>query len=266
MKVRVYDKLNCNYFRSEVYAIINLGWHEKQLVHVPSENEGYIKFFDYLDKGDETQKVLINTIISDKPKEWVFQKSGCVDKQLAGFEKHLHKDVRFFEYVGYPWLLENKSILADLIKGDTIQYKGSIFENKAVVSKMSGWTYVETQDDANDLLTCVYSFHDSVLKMVNYTSGAYVDPDHSMYPVADVRQVIMCFDSQLCDSIEMVFEGVTAFNLRPAGDNYTADISAASLIVKDSSIFFGDDEIKEWDENYEGTWITAYSLRWRFVR
>ncbi len=168
--------------------------------------------------------------------------------------------------MGYPWLLENKSILADLIKGDTIQYKGSIFENKAVVSKMSGWTYVETQDDANDLLTCVYSFHDSVLKMVNYTSGAYVDPDHSMYPVADVRQVIMCFDSQLCDSIEMVFEGVTAFNLRPAGDNYTADISAASLIVKDSSIFFGDDEIKEWDENYEGTWITAYSLRWRFVR
>jgi hypothetical protein len=76
----------------------------------------------------------------------------------------------------------------------------------------------------------------------------------------------MCFDSQWCDTIEMVFEGVNALNLRPAGDNYTADISAASLIVKAASIFFRDDGIEEWDENYEGTWITAYSLRWRFVR
>jgi hypothetical protein len=76
----------------------------------------------------------------------------------------------------------------------------------------------------------------------------------------------MCFDSQWCETIEMVFEGVTALNLRPAGDNYTADVSAASLIVKDASVFFCGDGIREWDENYEGTWITAYSLRWRFVR
>lgn len=32
------------------------------------------------------------------------------------------------------------------------------------------------------------------------------------------------------------------------------------------ALFFRDDGIEEWDENYEGTWITAYSLRWRFVR
>lgn len=87
-----------------------------------------------------------------------------------------------------------------------------------------------------------------------------------MYPVADVRQVTMYFDSQWCDTIEMVFEGVTAFNLRPAGDNYTADISAASLITKDATIFFCDDGNQEWDKKYEGTWITAYGLCWRFVR
>lgn len=110
--------------------------------------------------------------------------------------KAYKKDVRFFEYMGYPWLLENKSILTELINGNTIHYKGSIFENKDVVSEMSGWTYVGTQEDANGLLKNVYSFHDPVLKTVNYTSGAYVNPDRSMYPVADVRQVTMCFDSQ----------------------------------------------------------------------
>ena len=268
MKVRVYDKSIGNYFKSEVYAKINTGWYEKQLVHVPSENGGYICFFDYLDKSEDkgSPKVLINIITPDTPKDWMYRKSGSVDEKLLGYEKLLCNDVRFFEYIGYSWLYENKSILAELLNGDAIPFKGSIFENKAVASEMSGWTYVETQEEANILLENAYSFHDSVLKTLNYTSGAYVNSDRSMYPVADIRQVIMCFDSQWCDTIEMVFEGVTAFNLRPARDNYTADISAASLIVKDASIFFFDDRIQEWDENYEGTWITAYGLRWRFVR
>ncbi|HWQ41880.1 MAG TPA: hypothetical protein VN456_07570 [Desulfosporosinus sp.] len=54
-------------------------------------------------------------------------------------------------------------------------------------------------------------------------------------------QVTMGFDSQWCGTIELVFEGVTAFNLRPAGDNNTADIWAASLIVKGTSVFFCND-------------------------
>ena len=71
----------------------------------------------------------------------------------------------------------------------------------------------------------------------------------------------MCLDSQWCNTIEMVFEGVIAFNIWPAGDNYMACISSASLFVKDASVFFCDDGIEKRDENYEDTWITAYSLR-----
>lgn len=62
----------------------------------------------------------------------------------------------------------------------------------------------------------------------------------------------------------MIFEGVTALNLRPAGDSYTAEISEASLFVKDESIFFCDDYLEKIDRTYQGTWIIAYSLRWRF--
>ncbi|MEA4848116.1 MAG: hypothetical protein VB106_12880 [Clostridiaceae bacterium] len=268
MKVRVHDRMTGIYFKSEVYARINTGWYEKQLVHVPSENGGYICFFDYLDKEEdkESLKVLINTILPDTPNEWVYQRADSVDKKLPGYEKLLRKDVCFFEYIGFSGLYEKKSILAELLNGNAIPFKGSIFESMAVASEMSGWTYVETQEDVNNLLENAFSFHDSVLKTLNYKSGAYVNPDRSMYPVADARQVTMCVDSQWCDTIEMVFEGVTALNLRPAGDNYTADISAASLIIKNASIFFCDDGIQEWDENYEGNWITAYGLRWHFVR
>jgi hypothetical protein len=63
LKVRIYDDNTRSYFKSEVYARINTGWYEKQLVHVPSENGGYICFFDYLDKAENKvpPKVLINT-------------------------------------------------------------------------------------------------------------------------------------------------------------------------------------------------------------
>lgn len=182
MKVRVYDKLTGNYFKSEVYAKINSGWYEKQLVHVPTVNGGYIKFFDYLDKGENEvlPKVLINTIISDSPKEWIFQNSGDVDKQLTGFEKLLVKDTRFFEYIGYSWLFENKSILTELLNGNAIPFKESIFENRAVASEMDGWIYVETQEDADDLLKNAHSFHDSVLKTANYTSSGFSSADISL--------------------------------------------------------------------------------------
>ena len=71
-------------------------------------------------------------------------------------------------------------------------------------------------------------FHDSVLKELNYVSGAYVNSNRSMFPLGDLYKVTMTIDSQLCQSIEMVFEGVTALNLRLAGDNSAEDIYGAS--------------------------------------
>lgn len=64
-------------------------------MHVPSENGGYICFFDYLNKAENKvpPKVLINTILPNTPNEWIFQKSGSVDKKLPSFEKLLRKDV-----------------------------------------------------------------------------------------------------------------------------------------------------------------------------
>jgi len=51
--------------------------------------------------------------------------------------------------------------LAELLNGDDIPFKGSIYENRAVAFEMSGWTYVEkTQEDTDNLLENTYSFHD----------------------------------------------------------------------------------------------------------
>jgi hypothetical protein len=266
MKVRVFDKTQNIYFKSIVFARINTGWYEKQLVLVPSNDEGFIKFFDFLDKSDvKNHPVLINTIVSDSPTEWICQRSGDVNEQLNEYIGLLDNSILFFEFIGYPWILENKDVMIELLKGKSIPYKNSIFENKVKTFDIAGWNYIETQEDAESFMEQTSGFHDSVLKELSYISGAYVNSNRSMHPIDNIRKINITIVSQICQQIEMVFEGVTALNLRPAGDNKTSDIFGASVFVKDESVFFCDDSIDQIDLSYEGTWIIAYGLRWRFI-
>lgn len=267
MKVRVYDKSAKRYFKSEVYAIINGGYYERHLVRVPDEDGGQLCFFDCLDQIGKKMPldVLVNTVVSDRPKDWVYRKTGSPDVVLPGFGSIVRKGVRFFEYIGYPWLFDRPEVLSKLINGESVAYTGSVFEENRVKTDLPGWTYVESLKDIDHLMEKAYGFHDSVLKSLCYTSGAYVDADKCMYPEASLRQLILHFDSQWCDSFELVFEGLTALNLRPSGDNEMEDIYSATLLIRDEAIFFCDEGGHEWSEEYEGTWVTSYGLRWRFI-
>jgi hypothetical protein len=74
----------------------------------------------------------------------------------------------------------------------------------------------------------------------------------------------MFFESQSCDGIEMVFEGVTEMNLRPSPDNYDNIIFGATIILRNEEVFFcGEDDADP--DTYEGTWIKAFGLRWRLL-
>ncbi|MDR1003093.1 MAG: hypothetical protein LBL82_07490 [Oscillospiraceae bacterium] len=265
MKVRVYDKENNMYFKSQVFAKINAGWFEKQLVLVPSEDGGYLKFFDYLDKSEPTNcPVLINTITPDIPKEWITLKSPNSETQLADYVGLIDREVKFSEFIGYPWIIENKDTVVKLLNGEAITYKGSIFDNKISVSNDPEWNYIEIQNDIDYLMEKAHGFHDSVINGFNYTSGASVDSKCVMYPMAKFKKIVMLIESQCCKPIEMVFEGVVALNLRTPDDNYSADMFDASLFLKDAMIYFSDCYLEDIDLTYDGTWLTAYSLRWRF--
>lgn len=266
MRVRVYDKKTNTYFKSEVYAIINAGYYEKLLLLTPDTIGTCVMFYDYLDKTDNELPVLINMILSNRPHEWITIKSNSVDEQLNKYKALLKADIKFFEYIGFSWLWEDTYTLTKLLQGERIPLKGSIFENNLYNEMVqTGWNYVETQSDADLLMEQTCNLHDSVIKEIYYISGAYVDSNKAMQPTDDLRRVTVKIQSQQCDDVEMIFEGVTALNLRPALDNYTADIFGASLIVKDASVFFCDECLEGIDTSYKGTWILAYSLKWRFV-
>ena len=266
MRVRAYDDSTSTYFSSEVYAIINRGWYERHLLFVPSSNGGYIRLFDYHDKSDpKSYEVLINKIDSEVPSEWLFQTTDSLDETLPGFTELLSDDIRFFEFYGYPWIIEDKQLLVRLLNDEAILLKGSVFDNRTPGYRLEGWNYVETPEEVDDLLCQTSSFHDSVLREMKYISGSSVNSEKWMYPFDDVRQVTMLFDSQIGETVELVFEGTTALYLRPVGDSYTSEISCASLYLEDATVFFCIGEVLAFDEDYEDTFIMAYSLRWRFV-
>ena len=265
MRVRVYDKKANTYFKSEVYAIINSGYYEKLLVLTPEDMGNCLMFYEYLDKTDKELPVLINSITIDRPCEWIYMKSDYINEQLVRYKGLLESDIKFFEYRGFSWLWDDTDSLIKLLQGEAISISGSIFEKNLYSDmKQTEWKYIDTEDDVNFFMKQTCCFHDSIIKEVNYVSGSFVDSDKIMN-VTNLRKVVIRVDSQQCSNIEMIFEGVTALNLRPPLDNYFGDIYEASIILKDASVFFCDDYLEKIDTNYKGTWISAYSLKWRFV-
>jgi hypothetical protein len=266
MRVRVYDQKRNLFFKSEVYAIVNSGYYEKQLLFVPDGFDGYFKFFDYLDKTDDALPVLINTIIPQKPDSWIFKRAKSVNEILVPYQDRLPKNVRFFEFNGFPWLWEDIDTLVRLLNRESVPAQGNTFGGKLYSDILQPeWSFIETQKDANAFMEEVCGFHDSVIKELHYISGAFVDTDKSMKPVEDIRSILIQVQSQQCRNFAIEFQGVIALNLRPAADNYTGNIFDAALIVQDEIIFFSNSSMEHPDLTYEGTWITAYSLKWRYV-
>jgi hypothetical protein len=283
MRVRVYDKETGRYFKSEVYAVINEGWYAQYLVLVPDENGAYLKLFDYLDKSREgpIYPVNVNVITKDVPEAWLKKGSQFLQLIQSVFLKY-KSDSKFDSFRGYPWLLDDRDILLALASGNTIRFEDIKTKDKYVSSMLPGWNYVEKQGDADEFMKKCRYFHDSVLTQMSYVSGAGASegggprnagkaglPSGGIKPTDDVRRVTMCFDSLWGWSLEAVFEGVVSLNLRPAPDNYSSEISEASIRIKDETVYFFTDYVeKVTDEklsSHEGTWIGAYGLRWRFL-
>jgi hypothetical protein len=263
MRVRVYDKENGRYFKSEVYAIINTGWYEKYAVLVPSEDGSCLKLFDYIDKDknpDGQYNVLVNVIVPDTPDSWISKQDKSL---LNNIDPSDSKSEIIYSYHGCRQLYDNQSTIASLFEGNTV--KTDDLNLPSITSKLEGWNYIETQDDVEELQSATYGFHDSVLKSAEYISGASVGENKSMCPVDYMRRLTLVVDSQLTDSVEFVFEGLIAFNLRPSGDNLDSIINSVSIIIKDETIFFIDADVDEETFDFEYTCAKAYSLRWRFL-
>lgn len=267
MRVRVYDKDVDNYFVSEAYAIINTGYYEKYLVLEEIGNKKYFRMFDYLDKsnGGPHFPVNINIISSDElPEPWVYK----TEPDLKYFMDKLDTKDKYkslYNYRGYAFVFKQKDLLIELFIGNKVTFEEIIGNNKQICTKLTGWNYVESEEDIHNIMETFGGFHDSVLRTLNYISGSQ-NVERGMIVTDDIRQVSMIFDSGWSDSIEIVFEGVLALNLRPAKDNYTSELFSATISLKDKTILFYDDEVNSEQKDFEGTWINALGMRWKLLQ
>lgn len=257
MRVRVYDKDTDSYFVSEVYAIIsNIEYREHYLVVQEIDNNRY---FGLYNKGGS-----INLISIDKsPEPWVEKK----EEELSYFTNILkpkEKYEGFYKYSGYALILEKKECLLQLIRGDKVPYE-KIMGDKETSSKLDGWNYVECDEDIEILMKAILGFHDSMLESLNYISGSKALDSGLLHVFNDVRQVSMIFYNDWGENIEVVFEGILTLHLKPNTEDCDSIIFSASILLKDKTIFFYDDDVDEALEDYDGTWINALGMRWRFV-
>lgn len=267
MRVRVYNKDNNSYFVSEVYAIINTGYFEKYLVLEEIGVNRYFRMFDYLDKsnGGPHFPVNINVISSNGlPEPWIDK----TESDLKYFMDKLDAKDKYnslYIFRGYAFIFEQKDLLITLFKGNKVSYEDMIGNKKQICTKLDCWNYVESKEDIQKIMKTFGGFHYSVLRTLSYVSGHGKDEKGS-FVLDNVRQVSMIFDSQWSNSIEIIFEGVLALNLRPAKDNYTSELFSATILLKDKTILFYDDDVSSEQEDYEGTWVNALGMRWRFLQ
>lgn len=251
MRVRAFDQDNGTWFQSHVLACINSGWYRKYILIAPCGN---MKAFDGLERGN--CNALVQRVMTDIPTEWaLLPYTHDVNKQVTGFEDFPE---RLYCYHGYAWLLEDKHLLLRLLQGKAIP------TDKSFNDKLPGWHYVYTQQDADDFLANTCDLHDTVLGSLSYT-GAWQVKDGRLGEHGGECVTMLFEGSPWCKSVELAFDGVTALNLRPPPDGYDGIILDSSLFVQDAQVFFADDRIEKPDTNCNGTWITAHSLRWRFV-
>ncbi|WP_312522677.1 hypothetical protein [Anaerospora sp.] len=263
MRVRVYDKQSNSYFISEVYAIINTGYYEKYLILESKNDARYFRLVEYLYKSNSNLPVNVNLISSNDLTEWIFKEENDL-KDINSRLDAKDKNDSFYSYRGYNFIFKQENLLITLLKGEQVDYESMCGREKEVSTKLDSWIYIESENDIHNLMEIFHGFHDSVLRNLNYISGSG-KRDKGIIVSDSIRQVSMIFDSLWSESIEIVFEGVLLLNLRPAQDKYSSDLSSATILIKDSAILFYDDKVDYEQKSYEGTWINALGMRWRFL-
>ncbi len=128
------------------------------------------------------------------------------------------------------------------------------------------WNTIATQAEAESLLERFGGFHDGCLREAHVWTGHWVAEDLSMAvdPTTWVRLLVQRQYRPLA-AIELLFGGVTRFNLVAAPETYENIIYEASLFVRDGLVYWADSATWQPDgpDRDQCTWIAARAARWR---
>lgn len=101
------------------------------------------------------------------------------------------------------------------------------------------WNIIQSQKDADNLLTAFGGFHDGCIKEIKYRSGEYVAENLSMMPYNTKRELCVIFQRQWEKScvIEVIFSKLIQMNLSPRDEQYDGIIYGASIFVNEDVLY-----------------------------
>lgn len=247
MYARIYDPLENRYYRSVVYACLNIGYYEQYIVIDPVRNAFVLA--DYLDK--ETNKPLVE-IIQEDASGWISRKK--VD--LLKFKRYCAlrlKPLHLTDFQGYADIAEDYPFLAAILEHGSVPIAACSIEQHKLADE-DFWTYIHTQEDANAFMKLFMGFHDSTLDKL-----VYEETQHT-------SRVTATFDNRgWFGVVELCFEGVRSVHIQPPGENYSRELFEGTLIVSEEGVFWADSYMESADPGCEGSHIQALNLKWREV-
>ena len=161
--------------------------------------------------------------------------------------------------VGYPWLINNPSLIEDIINGNNIdeEYNKKAKELNDTID-IYKWHEVTNQKEVDELIEISSAFHDSYIKEVKGLFGKPIEPE-----VPNKFQVAFDIYGNHYD-LMMEFEGGVTFNY--TFSSYLNYIYLSSIIIHEGYIYWGegDEDLLPIDiDNH--SYIKARQLRWKII-
>ena len=249
MFVRVYDKERKKYYKSMVYGLLNIGYYEQAILFNPYTNS--FECVEYFDKEKEDPYPYYECI-NNRTDDWVFYERTFLLKLKKYCKEHAFEG-KLDQFRGYKEVFDNFEFMLQMLQGEKVSLEQAGISLKTN-EDIDEWTYIRTQEDANEFMRLFAGFHDSTMDKLTY------EEDYGK------KQLTAIFDNSCWYGVaELCFEGLIRMNLHGFGENHTREIYEGTLLIQDESVYWADGFLQEEDMNYRGTWIKALNLKWRKI-
>ena len=262
MRARIYNKAENAYYLSEVYAVINRAgdWY---VVDDPHDKSRVI-LVAYIDLTVASYPVNVEVIDDNHIGEDVIYRDTPETEAISAC---LTKSQKLHDFRGSSTIWNHPQALVDLLETNSVE-KSRLGIDTAYSTKLTGWHYIETQDDIDRLMEDFAGFVDSVIAEINYLPGDHVSADDIMHFDRHNKTVRVIFHSQQTNGkgLEVILLSPRMVQIVPPAENEIPGISdEASLFLQNHMVFFYDTYQDTIPESYDGTYFIAMGLRWRWI-
>ncbi|MEE1219569.1 MAG: hypothetical protein U0L20_06575 [Ruminococcus sp.] len=260
MRVRVYNKIQNEYYISEVYGIINRNRYSYIVDDIAQKDK--VILVEYLDFETKAPYKVNVEIIDYNPiicSEWI----EPTQFQMSSINKKIKNSKPIMYFNGYKTMWDSEQALIDLLENNIVAKSNLGLKN--FTTKLDGWNYIESQEDIDYLMNEYKGFHDSVIKEISYISGDYVDNNGMNLSTIGSKKIKVIFNSLWAKEIEIILLSPRICHIAPGDENYLADLYDASIFIKDCVVYFYDSCIDEVVDDYMDTYFKSLGFMWRYV-